>query len=194
MPYFTLVTVEENENGATNPTTGGVWDRFVRVRCTTGAQAEIHDDGLVDFRRVAEPSVSPGLRVEPLGTKLEPITTVLQTGETVDILLVAGLYHPEIGPALPANWPLHMDLSGEDEARLACRIVDPQWQAPALPYRAAYPMLMDRPHILVESDLGRFIVHVSQEHDKRQVAGADLRQGDYLWWTGYQRFRPYAFL
>ncbi len=187
MPYFTLVTVEENENGATNPRTGEVFDRFVHVRFTTGAQTEIHDDGITGFTFEPRDAIGSAIRVEP-------ITTVLQTGETLDILLVAGLYHPEIGPALPADWPLHMDLSGEDEARLACRIVDPQWQAPELPYRAAYPMLMDRPHILVESDLGRFIVHVTQEHDKRQVAGADLRQGDYLWWTGYQRFIPYAFL
>ncbi len=187
MPYFTLVTVEENANGATNPRTGEVLDRFIRVRFTTGARTEIFDDGIVGFTPQPSGTIESAIRVEP-------ITTMLRAGETVDILLVAGLYDSEIGSALPADWPLHMDLSGEDEAHLACRIVDPQWQAPALPYRATYPGLMERSHILVESDLGRFIVHVTQEHGERQLAGADLRQGDYLWWTGYQRFVPFAFL
>lgn len=193
MAYFISASIEANEDGATNPSTGEVFDRFVLVRFPTGERTELHDDGIIGFVPL-DPNAA--VQIEA-AIKIDPITLALRAGETVDILLRTVVLTPHIGPALPTGWPLHMDLSGADDARLACRIVDPLWRAPApsvLPFRAAYPTLYAKAHILVESDCGRFIATPSFGWGNRHRTDAELRAGEYLWWTGYQRFAPDAFL
>lgn len=186
MPYFTPAIVEVNSNGATNPRTGEVWDRFVQVRFATGARTELHDDGIIGHTMISE-TIGEVIHVDP-------ISAVLRPEEAVDFLLSRGLVDPHMGPELPPGWPLRMDLSNEDAARLACRIVDPIWQVPSLPYRAIYPFAREGAHILVESDIGRFVVTMTLDCGRRSIPGSDLRAGTYLWWTGYTRFAPLAFL
>lgn len=187
MAHFALATVEANENGATNPTTGAVFDRFVRVRFATGQRAELHDDGIAGFIPIPGADAWQAIQVEP-------ITTGLRAGERIDILLPTGVDEPAMGSALPPGWRHHMDLSGEDAVRLACQIVNPRWDVPALPFRRAYAPLLREAHILVASDIGRFVVRVRMDCGERHLSGADVQAGDDLWWTGYQRFMPLGFL